>query len=499
MRYLIIGLIIITFWIMLITFVPADELQAGFEAIWTTIQISLFVAIVGGIIWLGWLGITHGIILHSQARITKAEADGKELQANLIITTAQPGMQVYASETGRLKNLIHKPLYLAPGSVNGKEIVYTQEQERKWFVFNLLQNISHKPDVKQLDNLVTIEQPLPDHVDLSHYLMGSASLHSIFLGVGRYPDGQVKPVSAPLERLVHIAEAGSSGFGKSTHMQALAYQCLNAREAAQTVLLDAQGVTFTVFTGNERLKYGIASQEVDILAILLDLVGEMTRRQELFSKWQGVANLAQYNQAVTEAERLPQIPVFFDEFGLVADNKKIAGQVGKLAKGSRKSGIALICSAQTWGSDEIATSLRANLSTSIQFYSRDKSTSRILLGDSSAANITRPGQAFCRLPGQPGLVELQAADPSNLIEVTPMLLTPGDMPDMPVIEDDQRLVEFGRLVTNGMSRFDASLQVYGKKYSGEHAMNLKRYLSSLSFSSESPKIDVFTENDENES
>jgi DNA segregation ATPase FtsK/SpoIIIE-like protein len=184
-----------------------------------------------------------------------------------------------------------------------------------------------------LDAVTAIQQVLPDHVDLGHDLMGVSSLRNIFLGIGKFPDGQVKPVSAPLERLVHIAEAGSSGFGKSTHMQALAYQCLNAREAPRVVMLDPQAVTFTPFAGDERLKYPIASQESLIVAILLELVGEMEHRQQLFAQWRGVANLTQYNQAVTEAERLPQIPVFFDEFGLVAGNKEIAKQVKKLSQG----------------------------------------------------------------------------------------------------------------------------------------------------------------------
>lgn len=432
-------------WIGISTHVPAQEIREGFRQVWNIFEIGIkittgliILATLGGLGWLFWLGISHGVIWHSEARIRRAQADGEELRGNLIITVAAPGTQVYASETGKL-NLSHKPLYLAPGKVNGKAIEYTQEEMRRWAFFQLTQNISHKPDVTKLDEVTTIQQALPDHVDLAHYLMGTCSLHNIFLGMGRFPDGQVKPVSAPLERLVHIAEAGSSGFGKSTHMQTLAYQCLNAREAPKVVMLDPQAVTFTPFAGDERLKYPIASKEDNILAILAELVSEMEHRQQLFSQWRGVATLSQYNQMVSEVERLPQIPIFFDEFGLVADNKDIAKQVKKISQGGRKSGISLICGTQTWLASEITSSLRANLATSIQFYSRDKSTSRILLGDSAAAELLRPGQAYCRLPGQPGLVELQAPDPSSLIEVTPMLLPESEeMPTMPEPKPDEK-------------------------------------------------------------
>lgn len=149
-------------------------------------------------------------------------------------------------------------------------------------------------------------------------------------------------------------------------------------------------------------------------------------------------------------------------------------------------------------------SIRGNLSTSVQFYARSKAQSRILLEDSRAAELTRPGQAFARLPGKADLIELQAPDPSSVIDVAPMLLD-GPMPamrEMPTPEDGQaqKLEEFARLVNDeGMSRFDASLQVFGKKYSGEHAMNLKRQLSALSFSPEGAKDGDFDEDDENES
>lgn len=458
-------IILASSWLCIATNVPENKLREGFESMWNFMQVSskvsismLLVALFGALCWLVWVAYSRGIIWHSEARIRKAQADGEELRANLVITTAAPGMQVYASETGRL-NLTHKPLYLSPGNVNGKEAVISQEQERRWAFFNLTQNISHKPDVTKLGEVTTIQQVLPDHVDLAHYLMGQASLRSVFLGIGKYPDGMVKPVSAPLERLVHIAEAGSSGFGKSTHLQTIGYQCLNAREAPQVVMLDPQAVTFTPFAGNERLKYPIASREADILAILVALVGEMECRQQLFAQWRGVATLGQYNQVVGEAERLPQVPIFFDEFGLVSGNKEIARQVKLLAQGGRKSGISLICGAQTWGSDDIATSLRANLSTSVQFYARDKSTSRILLGDSAAANITRPGQAFCRLPGQPGLVELQAPDPSNLIDVTPLLID-GNGPPMPEVKPDETERQILDLAASGASLNEIARQVY---------------------------------------
>lgn len=474
-------------WTGLNAYVPPQRLRDAFE---TVLNAGVVVAVVTGtvavlavligLIWLAWIAFNHGLIWWNRGRLTRAEADKADREANFVVTVAPPGSQVYAHEFKDI-GAVHKPVYLAAGNVNGKVVEYTSEESRRWAFFNLTQNISKKPElaIGEMPQ-AQLQAPLPEHVDLSHYLMGVCSLHNIFLGVGRFPDGQVRPLSAPLERLVHIAEAGSSGFGKSTHLLALAYQCINAREAPRVVVLDPQAVTFTPFAGDERLLYPLASKETDILAILTELVGEMERRQQLFSQWRGVAMLGQYNQVVSEAERLPQIPIFFDEFGFVARNKRIAQRVDLLAKGGRKAGISLIAGAQTWGGDEIATCLRANLSTSIQFYARDKSTSRVLIGDSAAANITRPGQAFCRLPGTTGLIELQAPDPSNLLDLTPVLLQGnGDMPMMPRSLEDEQDGEFVRLVREGKTKSAACWEVYERRYAGNLVEHCRRLLGEI--------------------
>jgi hypothetical protein len=149
----------------------------------------------------------------------------------------------------------------------------------------------------------------------------------------------------------------------------------------------------------------------------------MDHRSELFSKWQGISNLAQYNRAADET--LPEIPVFLDEFLLLADDKAIAGSVKSLSAGGRKFGLYLIASSQVWNASEISTAIRSNLSTTVQFNARDKAQSRVLLSDSSAYEITRPGEARAILPGQAGLIALMGPDPANLIEVEPKLLSAG--------------------------------------------------------------------------
>lgn len=406
-------------------FVPERKLQQTFNSLLDTFAMTGQVVIVAlglGMVLFGlYFAIQQGWILNLNRRLAGADVIRAEREASLVITVAPPGSQVYASEVGKLP-LVHKPLYLSPGKVNGVSILPTPEERQAWAFYQLTQNISRKPELANPE-MLQVTAPLPESVDLGHYLVGAPSVRKMFLGVGRLPSGQVQPITAPLEKLVHIATGGSSGFGKSTFMQALAYQCLEAREPAEVTLLDTQGVTFTPFLGHDRLLYPLASEPTAIAAILGDLVGEMKRREQLYAQFPGVASLSGYNQVA--AEPLPVLPIFFDEFGMAADNKQIAGFFKKLVQGGRKFGLYVVAGAQTWGADDIATSIRANLSTSVQFYARSKSQSRILLEDSRAIELTRPGQAYARIPGMPDLIELQAPDPGGLIETVPMLERPA--------------------------------------------------------------------------
>lgn len=272
-------------------------------------------------------------MLRYRRRLMGADVTRAEREASLVITIAPPGSQVYASEVGKLP-ITHKPLYLAPGRVNGLAIEPTPDENRRWAFFQLTQNISKKSELA-MEDLPQLQAPLPESVDLAHYLMGACSLRRMFLGVGRLPSGQVQPITAPLETLVHIATGGSSGFGKSTFMQSLGYQCLEAKEAVQVVMLDTQGVTFTPFTGHGRLLYPLANDLGNIAAILGELVEEMKRRESLFTRYKGVANLGQYNSAT--GEDLPIMPIFFDEFGMAADDKRIVGYAKKIVQGGASS------------------------------------------------------------------------------------------------------------------------------------------------------------------
>jgi len=459
----------------IISYLPEREITQGFRWVFGTftftasgviavVGVLAILALIGG----GYAGFVFGRgnlrLLNVKVVSKEAEALQATRDAELKVTVAPPGHQIVVHQvTGRL-NMSHTPLQLAPGKVNGVEPDFTVEEQQRWALHSMAFGNLKTPTQNSPLLSPPVETSLPHRVDLAEYMTTTPMLRNLFLGIGKFANGEVRRVSAPLDRLVHIATAGSSGFGKSTFMLALAYQVINAKERPSPVMLDPQGVTFSVFSGDQRLLYPLASKETDIVTILLALVGELRRREELFSKWRGVSSLRDYNNVVKPEEQLAPIPIFFDEFGLVAGHKDIATQTKQLASAGRKVGMSIIAGSQTWYSDEIASSLKANLSTAVQFYAKSKSQSRVLLGASVATEITRAGQAYAHLPGQPGLIEMQAPDPSNVIDVTPELINPETQPPMPEpvpILIDETAQQVINLKSEGVSNSAIARQVFG--------------------------------------
>lgn len=464
-----------------LTFVPEYQIKQAFHQILLTFELTVIallaligigmgLALIISLIWLASIAYASIIVWFNMARSSRAAALKQEREASLVITIAPPGSQVYATEIKDQLRLYHKPLYLSPSPITDEADEPSSEEIRRWSFFQLAQNAGRKAEMA-IAELPQLQPPLPEQVDLADYVTGETSLRHMFLGIGRLPSGHVQPISAPLSRPVHIAIAGSSGFGKSTCMQSLGYQVLNARERPTTVMLDSQGVTFTPFEGDSRLLYPLASELEDVKAILSELVAEMDKRKMLFARWRGIDSLDKYNAVVVEQERLPTVPIFFDEFGLVSDDKDVADYVKKLAQAGRKFGMYLIAGSQTWYSSEIASSLKANLSTSIQFYAKSKSQSRVLLEDSAAFEISRPGQAFCRLPGQAGLIELQTPNVTSIVTTTPTLIqavVPTIMPSMPSpkpTEQEQLILDlFDEQAQKGeFNKGEIAIKAFGNK------------------------------------
>jgi len=284
----------------------------------------------------------------------------------------------------------------------------------------------------------------PAKVPLPGILNGPASIERLALGVTVRPDGERQIVRASMERLIHIAVGGSTGWGKSTFVQALAYQLVAAQEPLDLVMIDLKRLTFPVFADSNPLLWPVATNERDTRAIFVELAGELQRRLELMER-AGASNLAQYNRA-NPGEPLRPIVALADECTYLLKDSAAQRSLHPLMLWGRAAGLWAIFAGQNWTTKFVPSEERDQFTSRFQFKAMSKPQSRTLLETSDAEGIRDIGRAFALLPGQ-NIIELQApiideADIRAALQgqtgpANPMPASKPDSGDIPDFTDDQ--------------------------------------------------------------
>jgi hypothetical protein len=355
----------------------------------------------------------------AQARAAAAEYEASK--AAVLVVTAGQSEQVYIRDLD--KNANWRPAYLdARLYANGQPGLPSPLELATWLAWR---GPGCEPT---LDSRAALPGPSPasvwpERVNLLDLLAEGPSLERVVLGV----DGTGATVAAPLNRLVHIAVGGSSGWGKSNFLRALAYQLAAAPEPCQLALIDLEAATFAPLLRSNRLRYAIADTEPDALAVLSDLVEELDRRKEAFTRWPEADRLSVYNRLAEEP--LPIITLLIDESTALLSDKTVETTLRTLVLRARKYGIFAILGGQDWRASSLDTAIRNQLSSRIQFKAQDASQSRVLLGTGEAAEIETIGRAVAVLPGRPRL-ELQA--PVISIAAMTRELATGSPPPIPM-------------------------------------------------------------------
>jgi len=254
--------------------------------------------------------------------------------------------------------------------------------------------------------------PWPARAPLTGLLNGHGpSLHRLIMGVTvNQENGANELVTGDLARLVHIAVGGSSGYGKSMFLRALAFQLATAPERPSLALVDLEAVTFAPFGQCDRLLYPIADTEQDALAVFRALTGELDRRKALFSEYPGVDSLDAYNARATgRLECLPAVVTMVDEATALLADKGVESALRTLALRGRKYGLWLTLGGQDWKASSLDTAIRNQLSARVHFKAMSAGQSRVLLGTGDAYDLPddTPGRALAILPGR-GTVQMQA-------------------------------------------------------------------------------------------
>jgi hypothetical protein len=299
----------------------------------------------------------------------------------------------------------------------------------------------------------------PSRVPLSGILDGPPSVHDLVLGVTVREDGRSEIVRADMGDLVHVAVGGSSGWGKSVFLRALAFQLARSVDPVDLALVDLEGATFAPFAECGRLLWPVAETEQDALAIFKALTEEMDRRKALYSGFPGVDSLQTYN--ARRGEPLAPVVAIVDEATALLVDKGVENAIRTLVLRARKYGLWCILGGQDWKASSLDTAIRNQLASRVQFKAMSPSQSRVLLQRSGAERLDVPGRALAILPGR-DIVELQAPM-IGYQDIVTAIRNGGPQRDMPEPdhESDERVEQIRELAAQGLSKRQIALEVFG--------------------------------------
>jgi DNA segregation ATPase FtsK/SpoIIIE-like protein len=154
----------------------------------------------------------------------------------------------------------------------------------------------------------------------------------------------------------------------------------------------------------------IGMDAADAIEILDVAVHEMENRYRLMRP-RRARNLADFNAAVEEQERLPWIVIVLDEYADLTsdsdDKTRIEGQLRRLTQKARAAGIHVIAATQRPSADVVSTTIRSNFPAQLALRVKTATDSRIIMDEPGAEALAGQGDAF--LKTAKGLTRVQVA------------------------------------------------------------------------------------------
>lgn len=393
---------------------------------------------------------------NAHAAKTEAEAQLITRQAAFEAITAPAGHQVIGVHFGSLTSTA-KQYHLSPQShVNGLPANPTPIQIALWERYQTLHAPGRPGQASGQPAPALAAGRLPERVDLLELLpSGQGNLERIILGVKAGAHG-VETVTAPIWSLVHVANGGATDSGKSNMTRAIAYQVVTAPQA-HAVFVDLKRQTFKAFRNCDRLLYPLVTSIPEFMAILAEMKDETERRLSLFEPHLTVETIHDYNRRVDSP--LPYIVTFVDEISNIFMDKDAQASFLELIRISRAAGIYFCAAGQTWSHRTLSTDIRQQFRTGLHFGTNDQNSSRMLLNDPRACEISHQGRCYAALPFgiEREVIELQT--PYLPLEIVASRLGQGIGPAAPMpapaaAEPGATDLEVVRLAGEGFSKAD---------------------------------------------
>jgi S-DNA-T family DNA segregation ATPase FtsK/SpoIIIE len=216
--------------------------------------------------------------------------------------------------------------------------------------------------------------------------------------------------SIPLDKAPHLLVAGMTGSGKSVFTSGLIADLITNYAPSQLgmVMVDPKRVELAAFRGIPHLVAQPVYAVDDAKQLLWWAVGEMNRRYEAMGA-AGVRNLAAWNEKGMQPAYSPLLIVIDELANLILADKTIERPLVDIASMGRAAGIHMILATQRPSADVMTGLLRANVPTRISFMVQTAVDSRIMLDETGAEKLHRPGEMLIRIPRERTLIHAQGA------------------------------------------------------------------------------------------
>lgn len=253
-------------------------------------------------------------------------------------------------------------------------------------------------------------------------------------------------VVADLAKMPHLLIAGQTGSGKSVAMNAFLVSLIvrNSPETLRLILVDPKKVELGIYGGIPHLLAPVIQAADQAVNALKWAVGEMLRRYDLLQHAR-VRNLAEFNERVPKAERLPAIVIVIDELAdlmLSGQKKEVENSIQRLAQMARAVGIHLVLATQRPSVDVITGIIKANVPSRIAFTVASLVDSRTILDRAGAEDLLGMGDMLfspsgCLSPERVQGVLVTTEEVEAIVEFVKRDISPEmleDLYDLSIVE-----------------------------------------------------------------
>ncbi len=210
------------------------------------------------------------------------------------------------------------------------------------------------------------------------------------------------PVVEDLAKMPHLLVAGTTGSGKSVSINTMIMSILYKAKPNEVkmLMIDPKLLELSVYEGIPHLISPVITNPKEAADALKKMVLEMERRYRLIAE-KGARNIATFNAAQSEDEKLPIIVIIIDELAdlMFTASKNVEDSIVRLAQMARAAGIHLLVATQRPSVDVITGIIKANFSSRIAFQVSSKVDSRTILDSHGAEKLLGEGDMLVFNPG----------------------------------------------------------------------------------------------------